>query len=174
MRFSKILGGFQKVFAWLYKDIRGFDPGLTRHAIVIKEGMKPARKKQGPINSTFKATFQRELENFLRAGIIFSVHHEWVSNWVPVSKTTDHIRTYINFCTFIQVVMRNPFPPLNMEIILQQDVESQLRSLLDSFLVCRKIKEKGVDAYKTTPISDWGTMTYKCFFFFLTRCKYCF
>jgi hypothetical protein len=28
-RFSKLLGGFQKVFAWYYKDLRGFDPGLT-------------------------------------------------------------------------------------------------------------------------------------------------
>jgi hypothetical protein len=29
MRFSKLLGGFQKVFSWSYKDLHGFDPGLT-------------------------------------------------------------------------------------------------------------------------------------------------
>jgi hypothetical protein len=97
MKFSKLLGGFQKVFSWSYKDLRGFDPSLTRHVIPINEGMKPARKKQGPIDFAFKATFQRELENLLRAGIIFPVHPEWVSNWVLVSKTTDHIRTCINF-----------------------------------------------------------------------------
>jgi hypothetical protein len=43
MRFSKLLGEFHGVFAWSYKDIRGFDPGLIQHAIPIKEGMKPAR-----------------------------------------------------------------------------------------------------------------------------------
>jgi hypothetical protein len=110
--------------------------------------MKLSRKKKIPINSTFKATFQRELENFLRDGIIFSIHPEWVSNWVHVSNTTDHIRTCINFCTFLQAVMRNPFAPLNMEIILQQVVESQLRPLIDRFLGCGEIKEKGADADK--------------------------
>jgi hypothetical protein len=124
--------------------------------------MKPVMQEQRSINSAFKATFQRELENFLRAGIIFSVHPEWVSNWVPSSKTTDHIRTCINFHTFSQAVMRTPFPPLNMGIILQQVVELQLRPLLDSFLGFRKIKVKGEDAYKTTLITSWGTMSYKC------------
>jgi hypothetical protein len=119
MKFAKLLGGFQKAFAWSYKHLRGFDPGLTQHVIPIKEGMKPARKKQGPNKSAFKATCQKELEDFLRAGIIFLVYPEWVSNWVHVSKTTDNIRTCINFHTFSQDIMRNPFPPLNMEMFLQ-------------------------------------------------------
>jgi hypothetical protein len=119
VKFSKLLGGFQRVFSWSYKDLRGFDPGLTQHAIPIKEGMKIARQKQGPNNSAFKATCQKELEDVLRAGIIFSVYLEWVSNWIHVSKTTDHIRTNINFRTFSQAIMRNPFPPLNMEMFLQ-------------------------------------------------------
>jgi hypothetical protein len=37
--------------------------------------------KQGLINSALKATFQRELRDFLRAGMFFSDHPEWVSNW---------------------------------------------------------------------------------------------
>jgi hypothetical protein len=134
MKFANILGGFQKVFSWYYKDLHGFDHGITRHAIPIKEGMKLARQKQGPINSAFKATFQRELEIVLRAGIIFSVHPKWVSNWVPVLKTTDHITTCINFQTFKKVIKRNHFPPLSMEMVLQQVIESQLNPVLDNFL----------------------------------------
>jgi hypothetical protein len=100
-KFSKLLGGFQDVFAWSYEDIHGFDPSLILHAIPIKEGMKPVKNKQGHINSAFKAMLQRELENFLRVGIIFPVEYlEWVSNWGLVSKVTDHVRTYINFHTF--------------------------------------------------------------------------
>jgi len=74
MMFVDIVDGFQNVFAWSYEDLCGFDPGLIQHT------MKPARKKQGLVNSTLKETFQRELRNFLRAGMIFSVHPEWVSN----------------------------------------------------------------------------------------------
>jgi hypothetical protein len=162
MNIAKLLGGFQDVFAWLYKDLHGFDPGLLQNVIPIKEIMQPVMQEQRSINSAFKATFQRELEIFLRVGIIFSVHPEWVSDWVPTSKTTDHIRTCINLCTFSQVVMRTHFPPLNMGIILQQVVELQLRPLLDIFLGFRKIEVKGEDAYKTTFITSWGTMSYKC------------
>jgi hypothetical protein len=50
MKFSKLLGEFQDVFAWSYEDIRGFDPALIHHAIPIKEGIKLVRKKQIPIN----------------------------------------------------------------------------------------------------------------------------
>jgi hypothetical protein len=109
MRSVELLGGFQNVFSWSYEDLRGFDPGLIQHT------MKPARQKQGLVNSALKATFQRELGNFLRSRIIFLVHPEWVPNWVPASKTTDHIRTCIHLRTFSQAIMRNPSPPLNME-----------------------------------------------------------
>ena len=119
MKFAKLLGGFQKLFSWYYKDLHGFDPGIIRSAIPIKEGMKPVRKKQRPINSTFKETFQRGLENFLRAGIIFLIKYpEWLSNWGPVLKATDHIRTCIKFRTVSQAIMKKPFPPLNMEMFL--------------------------------------------------------
>ena len=124
--------------------------------------MKLVRQKQGPTNSAFKETFQRELEKFLRAGMIFSVHPKWVSNWEPSSRTIDNIRKSINLRTFKQDIMRNHFPPLNMEMVLQQVVESQLRPLLDSLFGCKKIKVKGADAHKTTLITYWSTMSYQC------------
>jgi hypothetical protein len=123
--------------------------------------MKPDRQKQRPMNSPFKPNFQRELENFLKAGIIFPVYSEWVSNWVPFPKTIDRIRTCIGFRTFSQAIMRNHFSPLNMEMFLQQFVRSQLRPLLEKKLGYSKIKRKGADVHKTTLITNWGTMTYK-------------
>ena len=56
MKFAKILGEFQDVFSWYYKDLRGFDPSLIQHAIPIKEGIKPVRQKQRPINLALEAT----------------------------------------------------------------------------------------------------------------------
>jgi hypothetical protein len=58
--------------------------------------------------------------------------------------------------------MRNHFPPLDMEMILSQVVWSQTRPLLDIFWGYRKIKVKGEDVHKTTLITNWGTMSYKC------------
>ena len=80
---------FKNCFSWSYEDLRGFDLALIQHAIPIKEGIKPVRKKQIPINPALEATIRKELEKLLKAGVIFSVKYsEWVSNLVRVHKTT--------------------------------------------------------------------------------------
>jgi hypothetical protein len=56
---------FKDVFAWSYEDIHGFDPSLIKHSIPIKEGIKPVRKKQIPINLALEDTIRKELENLL-------------------------------------------------------------------------------------------------------------
>ena len=45
MKFAKLLGEFQDVFAWSYEDLHGFDHALIQHSIPIKEGIKIVRKK---------------------------------------------------------------------------------------------------------------------------------
>jgi hypothetical protein len=89
LKFSKLLGEFKDFFAWSYEDLCGFDPGLIQHAIPIKEGLKLVRKKQIPINPALEETIQKELEKHLKDGIILPVKYsKWVSNLVPVQKTT--------------------------------------------------------------------------------------
>jgi hypothetical protein len=89
MKFAKMLSEFQDVFAWSYEDLRGFDLALIQHAIPIKEGIKPVRQKQRPINPALEETIRKELEKLLKAGIIFLVKYsEWVSNLAPVQKAT--------------------------------------------------------------------------------------
>jgi hypothetical protein len=79
MKFVKLLGEFQDVFAWSYEDLRGFDPGIIQHAITIKEGIKQFRQKQRLINPELEETIRKGLEKILKAGIIFPVKYsEWV------------------------------------------------------------------------------------------------
>jgi hypothetical protein len=87
VKFTELLCEFQDVFAWSYEDLRGFDPALIQHAIPIKEGIKPVRKKQRPINPVLDATIRKELEKLLKDGIIFPIKYsEWVSNLVLVRR----------------------------------------------------------------------------------------
>jgi hypothetical protein len=88
---------------------------FLQNTIPIKEGMKQIMQEQGSINSAFKETFQKELEKFIKARMIFLVHPEWVSNWELASRINDNIITRINLRTFRQAIMINPFPPLSME-----------------------------------------------------------
>ena len=75
LKFTELLHEFQDVFAWSYEGLRGFDPALIQHAIIITEGIKPVRKKQRPINPTLETTIRKELEKLLKAGIIFHVKY---------------------------------------------------------------------------------------------------
>jgi ribonuclease HI len=152
MRFIGLLSEPQKVFFWFYEDIRGLDPGLVQHI------MKLARKKQELVSSALEAPFRTDLRDFLRTGMFFSAHPEWVSIWKSALRTTDNIITRISLLKFRQEIIRNPFPLLNMEIFLQQVVEPQLRSLLDSLLGYKKIKVKGERVYKTTFLTNRDTM----------------
>jgi hypothetical protein len=118
MRSTRLLGGSQNVFAWSYEDLCGFDPSLVQHI------MKLARKKQEFFNSALEAPFQRDLRYFIMGEMFFSSHPEWVSILKSSSGITDNIKTCISLRTFRKAIMRNPFPPLNMEMFLQQAVES--------------------------------------------------
>jgi ribonuclease HI len=117
-KFSKLLSEFQDVFAWSYEDLRGFYPCLIQHAIPIKEGIKPVRQKQIPINLALEETIRKELEKILKTGIIFPVkYYEWVSNLVPFQKT-GQIRLCVDFCALNRASIKYHFPLPNMEIIL--------------------------------------------------------
>jgi hypothetical protein len=119
MKFSRLLGEFQDVFDWSYEDLHVFDPALIQHAIPIKEGIKLVRKKQIPINPALEETIRKELEKLLKARIIFLVKYsEWVSNLVPIQKTTGQIRLCIDFRTLNWASIKYHFPLPNMEMIL--------------------------------------------------------
>jgi hypothetical protein len=63
-KFTELLCEFQDIFAWSYKDLRGFDPALIQHAIPIKEGIKPVRKKKDPLTPHLKLLLERSWKNF--------------------------------------------------------------------------------------------------------------
>jgi hypothetical protein len=113
MKFVELLSGFQKVFSWFNVGLRGFDPGLVQYI------MKTNKQKQILVNSELEETFRRELRNSLRTEMFSFFHPEGVSNWEPASKTPDNFRTYTSLRTFRQAIIRNPFPPLNIEMFQQ-------------------------------------------------------
>jgi hypothetical protein len=94
--------------------------------------------------------------------MIFLGHHEGVSKWEPSSKNPDNFRTCTSLRTFRQAIIRNYFPPLNMEMFQQQIIELYLGPLLDSFFGYNKIKVEGENYHKTTFTTNRDTMSYNC------------
>jgi hypothetical protein len=110
------------------------------------------------------------LGKLLKAGQIFPVKYsEWVSNLVPVWKTTGQIRLCIDFRALNRASVKYHFPLPNMEMILQQVAGSQMMSLLDGFSGYNQIKGNMTDRYKTTFTTCLGTFAYECMPFGLSN-----
>jgi hypothetical protein len=110
------------------------------------------------------------LEKTLKAGIIFPVKYlEWVSNLVPIQKTTGQIRLCVEFCALNWASIKYHFPLPNMEMILQQVTGSQMISLIDGFSGYNQIKVKRADKYRTTFVTRCGTFSYECMPFVLSN-----
>jgi ribonuclease HI len=75
VKFTELLCEFQDVFSWSFEDLRGFDPDLIHHAIPIKEWEELVKQRQRTINHALEATIRKELENLLKANIIFPVKY---------------------------------------------------------------------------------------------------
>jgi hypothetical protein len=72
MKFSKIQGQFQDVFAWYYEDLCDFDPGLIWHVIHIKEGIEPVRKKKKTYQPYFGRNYSRGVGKILEGWNLLS------------------------------------------------------------------------------------------------------
>jgi hypothetical protein len=138
--------GFDYFFSRSYEDLRGFDPNIIHHAIPIREGEKPVRKKNRHINPTLEATIRKELEKLLNAHIIFLVKYfEWVLNLVHVQKKIGQMRLCVDCRALNRERVKYNFPLPNMEMILQQVAGYKMMSLLDNFYGYNQIKVKRTD-----------------------------
>ena len=98
----------------------------------------------------------------MKVDIIFlAKYSKWVSDLVPIRKATEHVRFRVDFRAVKRAIMNFFFPLSNIEMILQRVTGTLMMPLLDVFSSYNQINVKGADAYKTTFITDWGTVTYE-------------
>lgn len=114
-----LLRKFRHVFAWSYDDLRAYIEDLFQHEIPLKEGAKPFRKKQRPINPTLTPKIQEELMKLRDVGIIKPIRHSsWVSNLVLVRKKNGDIRLCVDFRNLNISSLKDNYLLPNMEAML--------------------------------------------------------
>ena len=95
---------------------------------------KPVQQKLRKIHPNLENHTKSELNNLLKAKIIFPIRHsKWVSNMVPVIKKNGDVRICIDFRNLNKSCQRDNFPLPPMEQILQAVVGLELMSFLDGF-----------------------------------------
>ena len=71
--FIKLFNEFKYIFAWMYDDLKTFDPNIMQHVIPMKPEAKPFQQKLRKMHPSLELAVKKELNKLLTARIIFPV-----------------------------------------------------------------------------------------------------
>jgi hypothetical protein len=95
---------------------------------------KPFKQKLKFMNPKVAPTIHKELQKLYEVKIIEQIRYsEWVSNCVPVRKKNGEIRVCIEFRNLNRACLKDNYPLLGMDHILQTVTGSEMMSMLDGF-----------------------------------------
>ena len=87
----------------------------------------------------------------LAAGFIKPIQHPcWLSNIVPVKKKNGQIRCCVDFKNLNRVYLKDEFPLLNMDLLIDSAARSAMFSFMDEFSGYNQNRMAPRDAEKTT------------------------
>lgn len=119
----------------------GLDLDLVMHHLTVVEGEKLVKQKLRKMHPQIKLLVKVELKKLLDVGFIKPIDHvEWISNIVPMVKTTRGIRICIDFKDLKKDFPKSNFPFPNIDMILDIIVAHAMLSLMDGFSEYNQIK----------------------------------
>jgi hypothetical protein len=152
---------FYDVFCWTYDDLKVYDLDVIQHTIPIQKNAKPFKQKLRRMNPLLLPLIAKEVKKLFDAKIIVSLRFsKWLENLVPIRKKSGEIRLCVDFKNLNQVSLKDNYPLLKMDHILQRVVGSQRMYVLDGFSGYNQVAIHPDDQEKTTFTTPWGTFMY--------------
>ncbi|XP_027182096.1 uncharacterized protein LOC113780496 [Coffea eugenioides] len=88
-RLLRVLRKFKPAIGWTLADIKGINPSICMHHILLESDAKPVREHQRKLNPAMKEVVMKEILKLLELGIIFPISDsQWVSPVHVVPKKT--------------------------------------------------------------------------------------
>ena len=76
----RVLREFKPAIGWTLADIKGINPSICMHHILLEPDAKPVRERQRKLNPAMKEMVMKEILKLLELGIIFPISDsQWVS-----------------------------------------------------------------------------------------------
>ena len=76
----KILKNYQESIAWSIDELKGINPSICMHKIMLEENAKPYVEHQRRLNPVMKEVVMKEVLKWLNAGFIYAISDSpWVS-----------------------------------------------------------------------------------------------
>ena len=76
----EILRKYKKAIAWSIDDLKGFNPSICMHKILLEKNAKTSIEHQKRLNPVMKEVLKKEVLKWLNAGFIYAISNSpWVS-----------------------------------------------------------------------------------------------
>nr|GEV65964.1 DNA-directed DNA polymerase [Tanacetum cinerariifolium] len=178
--FLKVLKSHKQAIAWKISDIKGIDPCLCTHKVLMEDDFKPAVQHQRKVNPKIHKLIKKEVIKLLDANLIYPIFDTpWVSpvHCVPkkggmtVIENEDNElipnqlvtgwRVCINYRKLNDATRKDHFLFPFMEQMLERLTGNEYYCFLDGFSGYFQIPIHPQDQEKTTFTCPYGTFAYR-------------
>jgi len=127
----------------------------------LKSGIKSCKQKLKQINPLLLPLIEKEVRKLLQAKIIVALRYsECVANLVHVPKKSGEIRLCVDLRNLNRASLKDNYPLLTMDHILQKVVGSARISMMDGFFSYNQVVVHPEDQKKIDFTTPWGTFMY--------------
>nr|GEX15200.1 reverse transcriptase domain-containing protein [Tanacetum cinerariifolium] len=176
----KVLKSHKRAIAWKITDIKGIDPRLCTHKILMEEDYKLTVQSQRRVNLKIHEVIKKEVIKLLDAGMIYPISDGlWVSliHCVPkkggitvVENENNELiptqlvtwwRVCIDYRKLNDVTRKDHFPLPFMDQMLERLTGNEFYCFFDGFYGYFQILINPPDQEKTTFTCPYGTFAYR-------------
>ncbi|MCO5551883.1 hypothetical protein L7F22_005389 [Adiantum nelumboides] len=152
---------FKDVFAWDHMELKRIDHRVCQHKIPLRLDARPVRMQRYRMNPNYVAKVKEEIDALLKAGFIAEVESsDWLFSIVVVSKKNGKLRICVDFRKLNEQTIKDPFPLLFTDTMLDQVAGHEMYSFLDGYSEYNQISLAEEDRENTTFITEWCAFIY--------------
>ena len=136
---------------------------LAKMHIEIKPGATPVKARVRPLNPLQEKDLQRQVDEWLQAGVIEEANGPWSSGLVPVAKkNTETLRWCVDYRALNQVTVKDNYPLPNIPNTLNKLAGSEVFSTWDSRGAYHSLKLSPESSDYTAFVSPIGLFRFIC------------
>lgn len=170
----------RSAIGWKISDLKGINPSICMHRILMEESYKPCVQPQRRLNPTLQEAVKKEVVKLLDAGIIYPISDShWVSpvqvvpkkggmtvvvndnNELIPTRTTTGWRVCIDYRKLNSATRKDHFPLPFMDQMLERLAGNEFYCFLDGYSGYFQIPIAPEDQEKTTFTCPYGTYAYR-------------
>uniref|UniRef100_A0A5B7BB47 Reverse transcriptase domain-containing protein n=1 Tax=Davidia involucrata TaxID=16924 RepID=A0A5B7BB47_DAVIN len=152
----------KEVFAWTVHDMKGIDPGVITHRLMVDPLFPPVRQKRRPFAPDRVKVINEEVQRLLEARMIREVHYpDWVANPVLAPKKNGKWRVCVDFTDLNKACPKDSFPVPRIDQLVDATAGHQLLTFMDAYSGYNQIQMYQSDQEKTSFITDRGLYCYQ-------------